>query len=430
MSRRTTTIVRRRATAWAAGLVVLSGLTLVAAPAHADSLGKMFIDPSTGNQDTFMTFDTNAPCPDGTQAVKAFLTGPGITNDGNNNLTGNTDYAILQTNAAGGKEIAAQATLKTVFQQYGLPQSANYDITVRCMSRDGATTYGDFVTQIAVVWSGSGFGLTYTQASQATATTTVLSALPADPVAAGTTTELTATVTPSDASGSVQFKRDGINFGGAVPVVDGVATFSAALPQGNPQVTATFVPSDANAFSTSTSDPVSYLVVPKPVLTGTPQVGMKLTCSIDTAAGTNAFAWLVDGTADQSQTKSSATVPSSWSGKKVACQVTTTRSGRSVTQSSSQVTIKAAVIKNTKLPTVSGTYKVGKSLTCKPGSWTPSGLTYAYQWLRDGKAISKATKSTYKLVKADQKQKVACKVTASTAGAKSVSAVSKAKAVA
>ncbi|WP_298131782.1 hypothetical protein [Micropruina sp.] len=62
-------------------------------------------------------------------------------------------------------------------------------------------------------------------------------------------------------------------------------------------------------------------------------------------------------------------------------------------------------------PKISGTAKVGKKLTAKPGTWKPSGTKLSYQWYRNSTKISGATKSTYKLVKADKKKKITVKVT-------------------
>ncbi len=64
-----------------------------------------------------------------------------------------------------------------------------------------------------------------------------------------------------------------------------------------------------------------------------------------------------------------------------------------------------------KNPSISGKYKVGKKLTAKVGSWSPSPTRVTYQWLRDGKIISGATKSKYKLVKKDKKKKISLQVT-------------------
>ncbi|MFT3970979.1 MAG: hypothetical protein QM695_12070 [Micropruina sp.] len=62
-------------------------------------------------------------------------------------------------------------------------------------------------------------------------------------------------------------------------------------------------------------------------------------------------------------------------------------------------------------PKISGTAKVGKTLTAKPGKWKPSGTKLSYQWYRNSTKITGATKSTYKLVKADKKNKMTVKVT-------------------
>jgi hypothetical protein len=79
---------------------------------------------------------------------------------------------------------------------------------------------------------------------------------------------------------------------------------------------------------------------------------------------------------------------------------------------------------NTAKPKVAGTAKVGKTLTCKPGSWSPSPATSAFKWLRDGKAIKKAAKAKYKVVKADARHKLSCQVTVSAPGYTSATATS------
>ena len=50
------------------------------------------------------------------------------------------------------------------------------------------------------------------------------------------------------------------------------------------------------------------------------------------------------------------------------------------------------------------------------GTWTPSGVTLSYQWYRNSSLIKGATKSTYKLVKADKKKQISIKVTGTKAG--------------
>ena len=35
-------------------------------------------------------------------------------------------------------------------------------------------------------------------------------------------------------------------------------------------------------------------------------------------------------------------------------------------------------------------------LTAEPGQWSPAATSYAYQWLRDGQPIARATAQTYR----------------------------------
>ncbi|GAA1925284.1 carboxypeptidase regulatory-like domain-containing protein [Nocardioides marmoribigeumensis] len=84
----------------------------------------------------------------------------------------------------------------------------------------------------------------------------------------------------------------------------------------------------------------------------------------------------------------------------------------------------APALQNTAAPTVTGTAKVGSTLTAKPGTWSQSGTTFAYQWLRGTTAITGATASTYKPTATDVGKQLRVRVTASKAGFSSSSAQS------
>ncbi|MFD8733655.1 hypothetical protein ACFV06_01930 [Streptomyces sp. NPDC059618] len=77
-------------------------------------------------------------------------------------------------------------------------------------------------------------------------------------------------------------------------------------------------------------------------------------------------------------------------------------------------------------PTVTGTPAVGSVLTAHAGTWYPTPQSYqiGYQWLRDGKNIALATRSTYKLTAADAGHILAVRVTTSPYGYAAGSAVS------
>jgi hypothetical protein len=72
---------------------------------------------------------------------------------------------------------------------------------------------------------------------------------------------------------------------------------------------------------------------------------------------------------------------------------------------------------------------VGKKLTAKTTTWKPTKVALAYQWKRDGKVISGAKSSTYKLKKADKKHKISVSITGSKSGYVSVTKTSAAKKV-
>lgn len=67
-------------------------------------------------------------------------------------------------------------------------------------------------------------------------------------------------------------------------------------------------------------------------------------------------------------------------------------------------------------PVVAGVPAVGRTLTASPGGWDQGGLTYAYQWLRDGVPVPGATGPKLLLGAADLGHRIAVQVTASRAG--------------
>jgi hypothetical protein len=75
-------------------------------------------------------------------------------------------------------------------------------------------------------------------------------------------------------------------------------------------------------------------------------------------------------------------------------------------------------------PTVTGTPVVGGTLGVNPGSWTPAGVTFTYQWLLDGAPIDGATAATYSPVFGDGGHKLSVTLTGSASGYASASATS------
>jgi hypothetical protein len=168
-----------------------------------------------------------------------------------------------------------------------------------------------------------------------------------------------------------------------------------------------------------------------PLVSGTPRDGQTLTST--TGSWTSAqtitytYQWLrcnpsgsscapIAGAASSSYRLVSADV-----GSTIRSQVTATDSlGSNSAQSAQTAVVVASPPVNTALPVVSGTAKVGQTLTTSTGSWSgTTPITYAYQWLRCNSSggscvsVSGATGSSYLVGSADQGLTLRSKVTAS-----------------
>jgi hypothetical protein len=129
------------------------------------------------------------------------------------------------------------------------------------------------------------------------------------------------------------------------------------------------------------------------------------------------YQWYRSGKAIKGATAVSYTLTKSDVGKTIKVKVSGKKAGysnKSVTSKSTKKIGKASFVIGT--VTVIGSPVVGQQLTAVVGAWTPIPDKYTYQWYRSGKAISKATKSSYKLVSADRGKEISVKVTAVKAG--------------
>jgi hypothetical protein len=91
------------------------------------------------------------------------------------------------------------------------------------------------------------------------------------------------------------------------------------------------------------------------------------------------------------------------------------------------VTVQPVAFVFTAQPTVKGTPKVGKTLTASKGTYTPATGTVTYTWLRNGKAIKGATRSTYKLTTKDRGKLISVRLTYRAPGAQTVTKTVKVK---
>ena len=155
------------------------------------------------------------------------------------------------------------------------------------------------------------------------------------------------------------------------------------------------------AYANVVGAPTPTLTSPL-TLTGSAVVGGTLTASHGaiTPAGDyyTSYTWVIDGVPGETMWDSappSITLTSAHVGKRIGLRMLA--SGGPANQL--QVSALSAVVQGGTLtaptPTVTGTAKVGSTLTAVPGTWGPSPVTLAYQWYAAGTAISGATAGTY-----------------------------------
>jgi uncharacterized protein YjbI with pentapeptide repeats len=159
-------------------------------------------------------------------------------------------------------------------------------------------------------------------------------------------------------------------------------------------------------------------LMPNPTLSGTNKVGQTLTTTSgnwDTGV-TLTYQWLRDGVAIAGANKNTLQLTTADNSKLITVEITATKAGyATVKKTSASVKVEAGTQALTPIPTVSGTNKVGQTLTTTSGNWD-TGVTLTYQWLRDGVAIAGAASASYVLTPGDFGRSVGVEVTGTLNG--------------
>ena len=173
-----------------------------------------------------------------------------------------------------------------------------------------------------------------------------------------------------------------------------------------------------------------------PTITGAARFGTKLTTTIGAWAtgATATYAWKRSGSSTVIGTAASYTPVTADIGKTLSVTVKVTRAGFTTLTTAAAVTstVVAAPFIASPVPTITGTKKVGSTLTAGTTGWNPSGstVTFTYVWKRastsDGvkTTISRATAKTYKVVAADKGMYLTVTVTAKKTGYATVTVTS------
>lgn len=165
---------------------------------------------------------------------------------------------------------------------------------------------------------------------------------------------------------------------------------------------------------------VPALTAPVPTIAGTAKVGHTLTGragSWGPAPVTLTYQWKRNGKAIAGATRATHVLSAADRGTKITLSVTGSKPGYGTTTKTSAATGSVAYGNLTApTPKITGTAKVGKTLTTIPGSWGPRPVALRYQWKANGKSISGATKSTFTLTSKQKKTKITVTVVGSKTG--------------
>ena len=193
------------------------------------------------------------------------------------------------------------------------------------------------------------------------------------------------------------------------------ATDTASLPQ------------NGDPLTVSIQEAINLSATGQPTIGGTPQVGDSLNADASAITDGNGlsnasyqYQWTAGGSNIDGATASSLLLTSSQEGHTI--QVTVTfddDDGFSETATSEATTaVAAGTVVNSPpngLPTISGTPEVDQTLTADTSAISDgdglSNVSYAYQWLGDGSAISGATGSSLALTASQQGQTIQVRVT-------------------
>jgi surface antigen len=255
------------------------------------------------------------------------------------------------------------------------------------------------------------------------------------PVIVGTPkvgTEVKASVgawSPTPSSYGYQWLVDGNPIGGAT-----AKTFTPTSSLLNRSLTVQ-VTGALSGYPTTTAVSEAVPVAPgilgvsvRPVLSGTPKVGSRLSTTTGTWSRRDtsfSYQWLSGGAPILGATGASYVARSVDVDKPITVQVSGSRAGYTTLVASTDATARVApgTLVRRSAPSVSGKPRVGSRLTANPGTWSPTATT-GFQWYADGRAIAGATDQTFVPTTSQRGATIRVRVTARRAGYTSLSATS------
>ncbi|QCX28242.1 hypothetical protein [Nocardioides jishulii] len=181
------------------------------------------------------------------------------------------------------------------------------------------------------------------------------------------------------------------------------------------------VPRPTPQFSDPEPEPVPVVTGAVPTVFGTARVGATLRALPGSWSDgvTLTYQWERNGAPIAGARSATYRVAPADRGARLTVTVTGSKPGHTPTSlESARTGTVAPGLLTARKPAVTGTTKVGKRLTARPGAWKPAQVRLTYQWLRNGKVIkgAKAKKKTYVVTKRDRRARLSVRVTGTAPG--------------
>ncbi|WP_457962742.1 hypothetical protein M1E17_14660 [Arthrobacter sp. D1-29] len=301
----------------------------------------------------------------------------------------------------------------------GTPQDGTWErsITIPQGAATGAWTVTLYPLRDTIGNNGTGFQTLATL--NVMASTSPATLIPGVPVISGspragyTLTAAPGTWSPAPVTLSYQWYRTGIAIPGAT-----ASTYKLTTSDIGKTITVRVIGRKTGytalgKTSTPTAAITGTLTAPVPTITGTTKVGYTLTATPGTwspAPVTLTYQWYRAGIAITGAATTTHKLTATDAGKPITVRVIGRKTGYTALGKTSTPTAAITGTLTAPVPTITGTTKVGYTLTATPGTWSPAPVTLTYQWYRAGIAITGAATTTHKLTATDAGKPITVRV--------------------
>ena len=122
------------------------------------------------------------------------------------------------------------------------------------------------------------------------------------------------------------------------------------------------------------------------------------------------YRWKANGNPISGATSRTYRIPSRLHGDLLTVTVTGSKAGYTTKSVTSAASVVMQPFGRASYPTISGTPRVGQTLTANRGTWSPSPSVVTYQWRAEGRPITGATSRTYKLTRAEHGKNISVEI--------------------